>query len=167
MTDMEMAADLGLRIEHEPYSNGIKARAVYRGPERIYHDEPAGVRHYLKGYAAAGLTAYELLTGALAVLEDHGYVDEELIACIRDFDGGKESPTRDKHIQPAAKAEAEGENTKPADRCSNCDKPASEGELIDSGWLYGALCGNCAEDALETIEHELRALAGTAKRDDS
>ena len=54
MTDMEMAADLGLRIEHEPYSNGIKARAVYRGQDRIYHDDATGARHFLKGYAAAG-----------------------------------------------------------------------------------------------------------------
>ena len=91
MTDMEMAADLGLRIEHEPYSNEIKARAVYRGQDRIYHDDATSVRHFVKGYAAAGLTAYELLTGALAVLEDHGYVADELIASIRDFDEGKES----------------------------------------------------------------------------
>ena len=60
MTDMrlpdETATDQGLRIEHEPYSNGIKARAVYRGDERIYHDEATGVRHFLKGYDAGRST---------------------------------------------------------------------------------------------------------------
>ena len=43
----------GLRIKDEPYPNGIRARAVYRGDERIYHDRPEGLRHFMRGYMIA------------------------------------------------------------------------------------------------------------------
>ena len=52
MTD-QVAAGLGLRIEAEPYPNGIAARAVYRGAERIYQGGSADVHTFLQGYAAA------------------------------------------------------------------------------------------------------------------
>ena len=37
----------------EPYPNGVRARAVYRGDERIYHDEPGAIRHFVDGYQVA------------------------------------------------------------------------------------------------------------------
>ena len=43
----------GLRIKDEPHANGVRARAVYRGDERIWHGAPVGVGYFLKGYAAA------------------------------------------------------------------------------------------------------------------
>ena len=43
----------GLRIKDEPYPNGVRARAVYRGDERIYHDEPGTIRHFVDGYQVA------------------------------------------------------------------------------------------------------------------
>ena len=44
-------AATGLRIVEEPYPNGVRARAVYRGAERIYH--AYGVDDFMKGYRAA------------------------------------------------------------------------------------------------------------------
>ena len=43
----------GLRITDEPYANGGRARAVYKGDERLWQGEPVGVGYFLKGYAAA------------------------------------------------------------------------------------------------------------------
>ena len=45
--------ETGLRIVDEPYPNGIRARAVYRGDACIYHGAAAGVRHFVAGYAMA------------------------------------------------------------------------------------------------------------------
>ena len=125
------------------------------GTGRIYHDEPAGVRHYLKGYAAAGLTAYELLTGALAVLEDHGYVDEELIAASATSTGAKSHPPATRHPAP-----------RPKMRARSPDEPATVAELrqgLRAPFTLRAderLCAaGCARMRLETIEHELRARA--------
>ena len=46
-------AATGLRLVDEPYPNGVRARAVYRGDERIYHDTVGGARYFVDGYAAA------------------------------------------------------------------------------------------------------------------
>ena len=84
MTD-QVAAGLGLRIEAEPYPNGIEARAVYRGDERIYHGEPAGVRHFIDGYAAGGdsrLSDLDILRAARSLLEDRGQDIENLSSAI-------------------------------------------------------------------------------------
>ena len=43
----------GLRITDEPNANGGRARAVYKGDERLWQGEPVGVGYFLKGYAAA------------------------------------------------------------------------------------------------------------------
>ena len=43
----------GLRIVDEPYPNGMRARAVYKGDERLYHGAAEGVRHFVGGYAMA------------------------------------------------------------------------------------------------------------------
>ena len=43
----------GLRITDEPYSNGVRARAVYKDDKCLYHGEAEGVRHFVGGYAMA------------------------------------------------------------------------------------------------------------------
>ena len=81
----DMAARLGLRVEAEPYPNGIAARAVYRGDERIYHGEVAGVRPFLEGYEAGGdtrLTDLDILRAARSLLEDRGQDVENLSSAI-------------------------------------------------------------------------------------
>ena len=94
----ERAARLGLRVENEPYPNGIAARAVYRGDERIYHGEPAGVRPFLDGYEAGGdtrLSDLDILRAARSILEDRGQDIENLSSAIwslggdTDADGGE------------------------------------------------------------------------------
>lgn len=92
----EVAARLGLRVEAEPYPNGIAARAVYRGDERIYHGEVAGVRPFLEGYEAGGdtrLSDLDILRGARSILEDRGQDVENLSSAIwsmgADADGGE------------------------------------------------------------------------------
>ena len=86
----ERAARLGLRVENEPYPNGIAARAVYRGDERIYHGEVAGVRPFLDGYEAGDdtrLSDVELLRAARSILEERGQDVENLSSAIWSLGG--------------------------------------------------------------------------------
>ena len=121
----------GLRIVDEPYPNGVRARAVYKGDKCLYHGEAVGVRYFVTGYAMANAEPIPDL------MHDPRISDEA--------------------IKAAAEAlRIEAGQSKPATCCAFCDKPSDE--LIDNQWMYGAACGECAEDALETIEQELTAL---------
>ena len=46
-------------------------------------------------------------------------------------------------------------NADPAIRCVRCDTTGRE--LIDNGWLYGALCADCAELAAHELGESLTA----------
>ena len=84
----------GLRITDEPHANGARARAVYKGDERIWHGEPVGVGYFLKGYAAAKaepiealmedprLSDVEILCAARSILEERGADTENLQGAI-------------------------------------------------------------------------------------
>lgn len=92
-------AATGLRITDEPHANGARARAVYRGTERIYHCEPVGVGYYLKGYAAAKAEPIEdllhdprisdvhVLEAARALLAERGQDTENLGHAIWSIQG--------------------------------------------------------------------------------
>ena len=95
-------AATGLRITDEPHANGARARAVYRGSERIYHGEPVGVGYFLKGYAAAKaepvdvlledprLSDLEILRAARAILAERGQDTENLGHAIWSMEGEPE-----------------------------------------------------------------------------
>ena len=85
-------AETGLRIVEEPYPNGVRARAVYRGAERIYH--AYGVDDFMKGYRAAKQEPVEalledprirdlhVLEAAQTLLEERGQDTESLSVAI-------------------------------------------------------------------------------------
>lgn len=95
-------AATGLRITDEPHANGARARAVYRGTERIYHCMPVGVGYFLKGYAAAKaervedlmldprLSDIEILRAARSILEERGQDTENLGHAIWSLEGEPE-----------------------------------------------------------------------------
>ena len=84
----------GLRITDEPHANGARARAVYKGDERIWHGEPVGVGYFLKGYAAAKaepvedlvhdprVTDITVLAAARELLEERGQDTENLQSAL-------------------------------------------------------------------------------------
>ena len=84
----------GLRITDEPYANGGRARAVYKGDERLWQGEPVGVGYFLKGYAAAKaepvedlvhdprVTDITVLAAARELLEERGQDTENLQSAL-------------------------------------------------------------------------------------
>ena len=87
-------AATGLRVTDEPRATGARARAIYRGAERIYHCEPVGAGYFLKGYAAAKTEPIEdllcdprindvhVLEAARTLLEERGQDTEDLEVAI-------------------------------------------------------------------------------------
>lgn len=89
----------GLMVKVEPYPNGIRAMAVYRGDDRLYHGAPAGARPFVDGYDVAKsepvtdlmldprLSDLELLRAARAILEERGQDVENLSSAIWSIEG--------------------------------------------------------------------------------
>ena len=85
-------AATGLRIVEEPYPNGVRARAVYRGDERIYHGPDA--RTFVSGYLTAKKEPIEalledprirdlhVLEAARTLLEERGQDTENVAVAI-------------------------------------------------------------------------------------
>ena len=87
-------AATGLRLVDEPYPNGVRARAVYKGDERIYHDTVGGARYFVDGYEAAKAEPIEdlmhdprvsdqhVLEAARTILKERGQDTENLSSAL-------------------------------------------------------------------------------------
>lgn len=92
----------GLMVKVEPYPNGIRALAVYRGDDRLYHGEPVGARPFVDGYDVAKAEPIEdllhdprisdvhVLEAARALLAERGADTENLGHAIWCLEGQPE-----------------------------------------------------------------------------
>ena len=141
-SSQETAQRLGLRVA--PINHGM-AHAVFRGDDQLFYGSKREVSVFLRGYEANATT---MPPKRLSVAIEH------LDAMIDDEDAGNDR-ILDAAIEVASVYRDDITGAPPAARCVRCG--ATKGELIDNGWLYGALCTDCAQLAVDDIGEALTA----------
>ncbi|MCY4442161.1 MAG: hypothetical protein OXE53_18380 [Deltaproteobacteria bacterium] len=139
------APALGLYLTRT--ANGI-AYDVCRAEtgERVFCGNRFQVSLWLRGYAAN-----------VATMPPRPLVEAiEHLDGVLDDDAAGNGKVLDAAIEVARVYRDDVVHAPPSWRCARCGTAGVE--LIDNGWLCGAMCGGCAEHGMKTIEADLRAI---------